>query len=223
MDGGGWEWVEKKLTQLQTAPPVNDTLLAQELNELSFNEREKVLEDVHGVADIINETPEFVSKCLDQFRDELSKVSRQRRKTLDRAIFLKPSLEHDTKFKLLFLRADRYDAAKSAKRMCEYYDHKLAIFGEEKLAKRITLEDMDEDDMVAVKTGAVQGLPQKDQSGRPIWLSTMNQFKYGSWENQVRRWRSSRQGIDVLQLNRRCVCRLKDSVCMVPNHDLIGG
>jgi hypothetical protein len=187
MEGGCWDWREKKPRKQETVPPVNETLLAQELNELSFTEREKVFEEVHGVAKIINETPEFVSKCLDQFRNELSKVSRPRRKNLGRAMFLKPSLERDTKFQLMFLRADRYDAAKAARRMCSHFDHKLALFGEAKLVKRITLEDMDEDDMAAVKTGNFEFLPQKDQSGRPIFVTALNRFEYKSWENQVRR------------------------------------
>jgi hypothetical protein len=189
MEGGCWNWKKKKPRNQENAPPVNEneTLLAQELNELSFKEREKVFEEVHGVAELIDETPEFVSQCLAHFRDELSKVSRQKRKTLDRAIFLKPSLERDTRFQLMFLRADRYDAADAARRMCTYFDHKQILFGEGKLAKRITLEDMDEDDMAAVKTGAIQSLPQKDQSGRPVWFTALNQFKYKSWENQVRR------------------------------------
>jgi phage-related protein len=165
---------------------VDDAMLAKELNELSVQERERVMEELHGVADIIKETSELVQTSCEQLTKELQKLSKTKRRALVRALFLKPSLEKDIPFKLLFLRADSFDAAKAAVRMCKYFEHKLELFGADKLVKRITLEDMNEDDMAAVHTGAVTILPQKDQAGRLIWFINQTHYDFKHWKNQVR-------------------------------------
>jgi hypothetical protein len=164
---------------------VDDAMLAKELNELSVQERERVMEELHGVADVIRETPELVHTSCERLNKELQKLSKAKRRALDRALFLKPSLEMDIPFKLLFLRADSFDAAKAAVRMCKYFQHKLELFGEDKLVKKITLEDMNEDDMAAVRTGAVAILPQKDQAGRLIWFINQTHYDFKHWKNQV--------------------------------------
>jgi hypothetical protein len=70
--------------------------------------------------------------------------------------------------------------------MCKYFEHKLELFGADKLVKRITLEDMNEDDMAAGRTGAVTILPQKDQAGRSILFTHPTRYAFKHWKNQVR-------------------------------------
>jgi hypothetical protein len=98
----------------------NDLALAREMNELSVNEREQVFDEIHGVAKGQEETPEFVANCLAQMDISLSVISKAKRKALDRAIFVKPSIETDADFKLMFLRTDDYDGLKAARRMTRY-------------------------------------------------------------------------------------------------------
>jgi hypothetical protein len=52
-----------------------------------------------------------------------------------------------------------------------HFQHKLDLFGIEKLAKRITLDDLDEDDKAALLSGSVHMLRQKDRSGRTVSFS----------------------------------------------------
>jgi hypothetical protein len=40
------------------------SLLALDLNKMSLNERDKVFKDLHGVSDIVDESPELVASCL---------------------------------------------------------------------------------------------------------------------------------------------------------------
>jgi hypothetical protein len=172
-------------TTTATVVDVDDTVLARELNDLSFQEREKVYEEVHGVAALQEETPAFMETCLLALRDEIAKLSRGRRRALDRAFFLKPTFANDRTFLVLFLRADCYDAKKAAERMAKYFTHKLELFGEDKLVKDITLDDLDQDDMECVNTGAVHILKERDRSGRYIWFIAQMHYKYKHWKNQV--------------------------------------
>jgi hypothetical protein len=134
-----------------------DPALAEEMNRLSVKERELVLEEIHGVADAIEETPELVSSSLAKMRDIIVILTAKKyKRALDRALFLKPGIATDDKFHLLFLRAERFDPSKAASKMCRYFEHKMELFGYENLAKRITLEDLDENDMRALYEGSFQ-------------------------------------------------------------------
>jgi hypothetical protein len=165
----------------------NDADIAKEMNELSFEEREKVFDDVHGVAQVQVETPELVEQCIRNFDKYISEIPTKKRKAFNRASFFWPKLETDTKFKLMFLRADFYDAQKAAQRMVNYYEEKRALFGEEKLVKTITINDLEERDLDVFRLGAYLELPLTDQTGRPVFLFDRANFDFDrmSLDNQV--------------------------------------
>jgi hypothetical protein len=183
--GGGSGGRRRKQFNINDNSLADDAMLAADLNELSVQEREKVCEEVHGIIDLRNETPELINDSLEQLTVKLQKVPRSKRRAMDRAFFLRPGLETDPKFGLLFLRADNYDAEKAATRIAKYFQNKLELFGEAKLVKRITLDDMDEEDMETVQTGAVQILSLKDRAGRSVIFAAQQHYKYKRWQNQV--------------------------------------
>jgi hypothetical protein len=161
-----------------------DKLTANELNDLSSIERNKVYEEVHGVADVQEETPAFLEERLEQL-DIL--IHRIRKKTaFDTALFLCPAQIRNRDFRLMFLRADDWDVSKASNKITQYFEHKLQLFGIGKLCKRITLDDLDEDDLEALQTGSMQYLPNKDQAGRPVLFTTSRHHNYKTSENQVR-------------------------------------
>jgi hypothetical protein len=45
-------------------PNLSETLIGKEMHRLSMEERDDVLQDIHGVADIVEETSELVKNCL---------------------------------------------------------------------------------------------------------------------------------------------------------------
>jgi hypothetical protein len=100
----------------------------------------------------------------------LSQLPKSKRKALERAIFLKPSVTSDKGFKLMFLRADCYDATKAAARMAKFYEKKLSLFGEEKLVKKITSEDLNEEELARLGVAGCTIDVEKDPIGRPIWF-----------------------------------------------------
>jgi hypothetical protein len=122
------------------------------------------------VAQVQEEAPEFVGKCIRTLDASIAEIPAKQRKTLSRALFLKPTLETDTKFKLMFLHADYYDNQKAAQRMINYFDKKWMLFGEAKLVKRITMDDLSDEGMQVFKAGCTLVLPIKDQAGRPVFF-----------------------------------------------------
>ena len=168
-----------------------DAALAKEMNELSVTEREKVLDDIHGVASIQEETPASILQSLREIDLALGVLPKIKRKALDRALFFKPGLlddEHSDKFKLMFLRADSYDAPKAAKRLAKHFEEKLELFGEGKLTKPITLDDLEEEDLENLGFVGCAILPHKDQSGRPIMFFDIPRFNFDNPQSMVRRY-----------------------------------
>jgi hypothetical protein len=159
-----WGEKQRKTPQME----YSEADLAKEMNALSFEQRERIFEDVHGVASVNEETPEFVAKCISALDDAISKIPSKYRTSYNKATFLKPTLQTDRKFKLQLLRAEEFDAKKAAERMVKYFDHKCNLFGEDKLVKRLTLDDLSEDELYLYKIGYMAELPFRDRSGRPI-------------------------------------------------------
>ena len=84
------------------------------------------------------------------------------------AVEQNPSYVQDKDFRLMFLRSEDYNAKLAATRVMNFFETKRELFGEEKLTKDITLDDLDDDDMYALKSGGFQILPIPDRSGRRI-------------------------------------------------------
>jgi hypothetical protein len=120
-----------------------DVNLAKEMNKLSVQEREKILDNIHGVAKAQEETPEMLEKSPTLLDKALATLSRSIRKALDRAFFLRPELKNDRRLKLMFLQAEYISNADlSAKRMAFHFKHQLELFGEDKLVTALTLKDL---------------------------------------------------------------------------------
>jgi hypothetical protein len=162
-----------------------ESIRARELNGLSAEERERVLEDIHGCATNQKETPEFITECLNKFDDEIFKI--KKRQAYDRVLFLRPARVKGRDFGLMFLRSVSYNALEAARKIVDFFESKMQLFGEEKLAKTITLEDLDEDDIEALETGSVRYLHRKEQSCRAILFVQPREYRYKHWKNQVRR------------------------------------
>jgi hypothetical protein len=178
-----------------SAPPDDDqqleTVISDALKQLSIGERERVYFDIHGVADEIKETPEFVYKKLDEFHDELEKA-KSNRALLTAAYHLAEALSsefvEDKKLRISFLRTDDFDPKKAAERMVRYFDFKQSLFGTERLCKTITYADLGSD-IPFLEMGPMQVLPVRDGAGRPVVIMFPSQQEYtrvgAGWTNIV--------------------------------------
>jgi hypothetical protein len=163
-----------------------EAVAAEEMNQLTGQEREMAYEELHGVSDnSFQETPELIETSLVLLEYELKSIPKRKKRAYNRALFLKPSLATNRSFQLLFLRADRFDAPAAAQRMCRFFEEKLNLFGDEKLVKKITLDDLDPDDISGLCNGAGHLLPHKDRSGRLIFFADYYYLDFKDWKNVV--------------------------------------
>jgi hypothetical protein len=147
-------------------------ILAETLNQLSVQEREQVLEDVHGVATIPQEDPDHVQYCLAQLDYEISQVANRDAYVQARAMNV---LYVDNRtFRLQFLRSTSFHVRHAAIRMVSYFETKLDLFcsksGEDKelLSRNIRQSDLNEFDLECLRNGYIMRLPVPDHAGRLI-------------------------------------------------------
>jgi hypothetical protein len=153
-----------------------DTDLAAELNALSAQERQALEEDIHGVADRIEETEEFFQSILSQMREALDLIPSNLRQAWDRAVFLRPSLATDRQLHLVYLRALRFDAARAGASLVAYFEKKLKYFGEELLIQRITWQDLTEQEQQMVRTGHYRMIAWHERTGRGVAYACLRQW-----------------------------------------------
>ena len=163
---------------------MTDAEYARSLHGLSAQERNSLYEDIHGVTPVKDEDQELVTRRLNQLEDEILRV-RDDKSAYSKALFLAPRLVKSREFRLMFLRATNYDPRQSARRIVQHFRDKAWLFGEGKVGKIITLEDLDEDDMAALESGVEQFLPESDRAGRGVAVLARKHLKPKTWENQV--------------------------------------
>ena len=173
----------------------NDAAIAAELNKLSMAEREDILYDLHGVSDNIDETEELLSKSLAEMErlldsgesPSLFSSSGAIRKSAgyELAESRDPSYVKDRNFRLMFLRGEDFQARPAALKMQKFMDQKLELFGEDRLCRPITLDDLDEDDLACLRNGHMQWLRSRDRAGRAVIVVQANFITYTVYENEV--------------------------------------
>lgn len=180
-----------------------DALLASALGDLSLQERDKVYHEVHGVDEIVVETLQFVKEKLHAFENELlyllQRQSYKKTQAYQLAASQNPHYLQNLKFRLTFLRAERFDAFKAADRFLRFFDLKWHIFGPHKLCKDITLEDLDAEDMKTLKAGFMQVLPVRDRAGRAVCMLIPNYQTYKDHLNFVSECKNDYRSNDYVE------------------------
>jgi len=75
---------------------------------------------------------------------------------------------HTRDFRIKFLRAERYDAAKAAVRLCKCLHCLQKWYGDFALVRPLYLTDLEEQSLKFLKEGYSQLLPTRDRSGRRV-------------------------------------------------------
>jgi hypothetical protein len=174
-------------------------LLAHEMSNLSVQERTNALEDLHGVAFVAEETPEVVDSRLAEFDWE---ITRRKNRTYGLAESLSKDYVSNREIRLMFLRADSFDVSTATTRFMNFLENKLALFGLERLTKRITLADLTPDDLEVVESGFLQALADTDRSGRVCVCIFQQQRKFKRHENMVSSSDICTQFLDAVSLMR---------------------
>ena len=147
-----------------------DALLAKDMRQLSTEERNEAFHDIHGVSDVTEESPEFINDRLERLEVEISKISMKVAYRL--AESMNPDYVSNRKFRLMFLRCDRFDPRKAAARLVSHFEWKLELFGPFKLAKDIVQDDLEPEELEILRSHHFQVQPLRDSSGRAIlcWI-----------------------------------------------------
>ena len=147
-----------------------DALLVSELNAMSTDERSRVYEEVNGVCQEVVEKPEFVRQRLEAMESAIHNTPLPPHDMDAYTIACKksPSYVMDTKFRLMFLRAERFDPVLAAKRFVAFHGVIREYFGDGALGRPLKLTDLDKSAMKVLKSGWLQRLGQRDTSGRGV-------------------------------------------------------
>ena len=86
----------------------------------------------------------------------------------------------------MFLRATQFHPIKAAHQLLRHFHYKLELFGEQKLTKDITYDDLTPEDKACLRRGFTQFLETKDAKGRTVAIFFPNLSEFASWQNFVR-------------------------------------
>jgi hypothetical protein len=183
---------------VEPAPLTEDTMdsiLGRELHQLSLQDREAINEEIHGVHTLaVPETPDFVGRRLEEMEQALLLMHRQQHqqdlavgggdtvgghgrttvstdtgKAYREALLLGSQYVHDQNFRLMFLRADLFDATKAALRLVNFLQIVRDYLGPEALVnKPWTLKLFGPDEHRALRWGVYQIFPGRDRAGRRV-------------------------------------------------------
>jgi hypothetical protein len=145
-----------------------DSVIARQMSRLSVQDREKAYMDVHGVCDLVEETPEMVEGGLVQLESEILLLNDTA--AYDLAASMDPSYTRNRDFRISFLRTEFFDSRRAALRLIRHFQMKLEIFGRDRLAMDITQDDLDKDAMDTLYRGNARFLSATDRAGRIINL-----------------------------------------------------
>lgn len=169
-----------------TRMPVEEmsTLVADEMNKLTFQERELVYEDLHGVSRPQEEFSDIIAQQIQETRKELANL--RVKSAYNKAVFLNPDYVDSDEFTLMFLRSCKFDPKQTANKIVDHFKYKMELFGYDNVGRDLVYGDLDEGTKNAISSGAIQVLPQRDNSGRAIIFYAMDALNYDSVDSQVR-------------------------------------
>jgi hypothetical protein len=147
---------------------------------MSFEDRSEALHDLHGVAEIANETAEMMRYKVAELtrilpmttssllvgNDALLGVEKYEVDAFQTALRLSP--DYVEQLKIPCLRSDRYDVRDAATRIVRHFGRKLELFGPDLLVRDVRFDDLSKDAKHALQNGLIHLLPERDRSGRAI-------------------------------------------------------
>jgi hypothetical protein len=142
-----------------------DDVLAKQAYRLSLDEREEVLDDLHGITEE-EASQDLISRALTALDEEIKQISIKL--AYEQALLQSPGYVNDPKLRLQFLRADKFDHKSAAKRLVSFFEAKMELFGPEKVGQVIKLKDLSVEDRAVLETGVIQALPGGDNAGRAV-------------------------------------------------------
>jgi hypothetical protein len=148
-----------------TAPRIEIEDLQKEIQNLDDETKEQLQKDLYGEETFVEETTEILNSSLARLHEELEAIEEDEKETFLRAQQECPVHVNSDNFLLPFLRAEKFNASKAARRIVVYWNEKLRLFGEDHTFGPITLASLQEGDLRVLRDGGLTLVP-KDKHGR---------------------------------------------------------
>jgi hypothetical protein len=168
--------------QSEVVPGDVDRFLAVELNRLSTFDRERTMEEVHGVyssaaagggggggGDLHDRGGAALRRALTEFEAEICRLSGpQQRGAYDEALRLDGRYVTDPSFRAQFVWAERFDVPRAVRRMMNFLSMARDVFGPDALVRPILWTDLSPGAKKFLTDGTSQILPSRDSAGRRV-------------------------------------------------------
>ena len=152
-----------------------DKMLALELGQLSMAELEACQFDLHGVSELIEETPELVESSLQEMKEAVSELlsqyeGKEEASGYQTAFRQCPDYVQNRNMWIAMLRSTNFDAPTAAMKLLDLFSFKIKLFGSENATKDITIQDhFSGQDRACLESGWIQcSSPGTDRAGRTI-------------------------------------------------------
>jgi hypothetical protein len=191
-------------TDKERAARETQTYIADALQNMSLQDREKIYHEVHGVEEVVEETPDFLERSFAALKEELNSLvlahegnmpKSSRSNTSCAALARAQQLDHDYVHSPFiykaFLRSERFDVKAAAIRMVGWFEMKAWCFGvlhpndDKYLCQDITQAMLTPGDIESIRKGCNQVLPRRDRSGRCVYLNLPHLSHFESQESLV--------------------------------------
>lgn len=166
-----------------------ENLLADELKNLSYDDRVEIEEELHGVGcRATSETPQLIDLSLAVFDDQLNKRKENDPYCMNllrnvircwptpQTIGSSPSkcYLNDKNVRLRFLRCERFDVDRTVQRFIDFLEFMSELFGEFVTERPVRLSDFTKEEEMCLTQSRNQFLPFRDRSGRRVLAGVGN-------------------------------------------------
>lgn len=163
-------------TSVAANPSAIQSLLMDELAQLSLEEKQDIEDEIHGFfTKKPQETAEMIHESLLLMRQEVDRIPPINRQAYFRAMLMnRNTVDNVTplvltpEYGLKFLRAELFDARKAAVRYCKWLELLFEYYGDCGLMRQLYLSDLGTEELKFLKAGHIQLLPSRDRMGRRI-------------------------------------------------------
>lgn len=163
---------------------IAEAALAGDFAKLNVDDHDKVLFDLSGISEHdSSEDPLILEEKLNELEREIQSMHDKHAYTV--AEYLNKPFVHDRSFRLMFLRAARFDVKIAAQQMVAHFDAKRKLFNDQILTRHVKLSDLSLDDLECLRMGNLQFSPHPDISGRPVLFACATHKQPELRENMV--------------------------------------
>ena len=120
-----------------------DELLSRDLQNMKFEDRNKVYEEIHGVTTLCpDETPDLVQRSLYELQLAIDAIPLENKMAYEEAKQYPTTYVNELDFRLRFLRAELFDVQNAAQRMAKWLDLVKIYYGTVALQRPPKLSDL---------------------------------------------------------------------------------